>query len=558
MTTRITQAILSGLIAVGTFSPAYAAEERMLATWKGGTGEWISGNWDIDGYPNLSTIDVLVDGNDDVNSAVTFKVGANTSYTNGALTIDAGDSVTYHVNDSTASSSHNWWMTCLTNRGTFVISERVGKNDQTATVRAEGAPFYNGTGAVIKVLKRAGYRGRHYLRIPLADSVNEGRIEVCGDSSRSNDCQLNFTGSGGILTNNGEILVQVEGSSTDSNVSSASINCAGPLTLLGHGSVWLDNDKRSPSGKAVAQLIGPGIKNPLVVGEGQTIKGDGAIMTFYLHNYGIIRSEGTNSVFKIQMLGWRDMRCAVTNEAGGCIIANSPKGISFVTRIDGGVGERPGWNARFINLGLLEARTGSQIAFSDGVNSTATKTGDSDLGATADYLKFWGRVAGGGQFKTIRPIHIMEDAVLAPGDLANDNGTGASTCGMLTFSTNLVMEAGAVAEFQCRKPVAGRFDSVWVNGNLTVAGKLKFTAKPGGGTYRLFTATGALTCDLQALTIECAEGVSEPKLKLVDSTYEVEEEVVDEGSGDVSTRKVSYPCKGLEATWVDGFLITIM
>ena len=105
-----------------------------------------------------------------------------------------------------------------------------------------------------------------------------------------------------------------------------------------------------------------------------------------------------------------------------------------------------------------------------------------------------------------------------PGDLANDDGTGDSTCGTLTFATNLVLEAGAaleegegvssgaITEFQCVKTEAGRFDAVWVEGDLTVAGTLRFTAKPHSGTYRIFGATGALACDVSSLTVECAPG----------------------------------------------------
>ena len=220
------------------------------------------------------------------------------------------------------------------------------------------------------------------------------------------------------------------------------------------------------------------------------------------------------------------------------------------------------------------------IAFADGVNSTSGKTGDGDLGQTADYLKLWGRIAGGGLFKTIRPIHIMDGAKLMPGDLANDDGTGDSTCGTITFP-RLVLRgpaaiegseettSGAITEFQCGKPEAGKYDSVWVNGDATVAGTFKFLANPSSGTYPIFTSTGTLTCDLKTLKVECAQGVKAPKLKLVESTYPVEEEVgVVDGEGNpvmdaetglqvTETKTVDYPCQRIEATWMNGFTITL-
>ena len=174
---------------------------------------------------------------------------------------------------------------------------------------------------------------------------------------------------------------------------------------------------------------------------------------------------------------------------------------------------------------------------------------------------------------------IGDGAILSPGDLANTNGTGVSTCGTLTFLSNLVLRepaaipdseettSGAITEFQCRKPEAGKYDSVWVNGDATVAGTLRFLRQPKAGTYPLFTSTGTLTCDLSALKIDLADGVKAPKLRLnTVATYTVEEPVLDEVSGEPvldeetglpKTQTVEMPCQRLEATWVGGFTVFV-
>ncbi|MGN0876184.1 MAG: hypothetical protein ACI4TC_02840 [Kiritimatiellia bacterium] len=73
----------------------------------------------------------------------------------------------------------------------------------------------------------------------------------------------------------------------------------------------------------------------------------------------------------------------------------------------------------------------------------------------------------------------------------------------------------------------------------------------------------------KTMKIECAQGVKAPKLKLVESTYPVEEEVgVVDGEGNpvmdaetglqvTETKTVDYPCQRIEATWMNGFTITL-
>ena len=382
------------------------------------------------------------------------------------------------------------------------------------------------------------------------------------------------------MKNNGTILVKTTGEFKSDRPGDAVLGLYGGSVLLtGSGSVKLDESANVEGSTVVPKLKLSSITDNLVNDTHHSIIGEGRIENCRFVNFGLIKAEGSVNRLSVQMPDHRTQTtdCA-TNAVSGRIVAASPHGIYFAG-VSKNEGSHPNWNTHFVNLGLMEARTGSVIAFADGINSTSGKTGDSDLSPTSgDYLKLWGRIAGGGRFQTIRPIHIMDGARLMPGDLANDDGTGDSTCGTLTFATNLVLEAGAaleegegvssgaITEFQCVKTEAGRFDAVWVEGDLTVAGTLRFTAKPHSGTYRIFGATGALTCDVSSLAVECAPGVRAPHLKLVEGTYSVEqpkldgetgEPLVDDETGEPLMETVQLPCRYLEATWANGLSVSI-
>lgn len=567
--------------------------ERTTATVvAGGTKTYTNPeHWDTGAVPNGYHVDVCLDGDPEVATRLDFTSTTKTLVaTNGVVNIDEGDTLYIYSGYNGTDANLNLWTSCITNNGTITFGN-VKKNNGDYHIRAynservENYPSYNGPVGVITI-QSMNYAGcDHYLYWLLDGSVNDGSISISASGAQYQYAGLSLEGAG-TFTNNGTIRVKTTGSyygEGKNNKPGASLLglYGGDVLLTGKGAVVLDESERIEKSTQHSWVKLSGLTYNLVNDADHTIEGEGFIDNCRLINKGLIRSVGTTANLNIRIPDNRTSTtsCA-TNEVTGRIVAASEKGIYF-NGSNNVSGSRPNWNTHFINLGLMEARTGSMIAFADGVNSTSGKTGDGDLGQTADYLKLWGRIAGGGLFKTIRPIHIMDGAKLMPGDLANDDGTGDSTCGTLSFATNLVLEAGvalaegegttsgAITEFQCRKPEAGKYDSVWVNGDATVAGTLSFLEAPGSGTYPLFTATGTLTCDLKTLKIDCAQGVKAPKLKLVNSTYPVVEEVgvVDEEGNPVTdaetglpvteTKTVDYPCQVLEATWLNGFTITV-
>jgi hypothetical protein len=216
------------------------------------------------------------------------------------------------------------------------------------------------------------------------------------------------------------------------------------------------------------------------------------------------------------------------NDESGRIIAVGPKGVRFSVQkpVSSKYEERSFYNGHFLNCGLLESRTGSLIKFEPGINTmSGSLSSDTDVGGYETVgLELGGFIAGGGRFETRRLVYIDDGAVLAPGDRTDDTWDAESTCGTLTFSSNLVMRAGSVSEFQFKS--ADNFDSLHVGGTLKVDGTLKVVGRPHGGTYRMITSDCPIISDnekfFSAFDMSDADGVRSPRLTSGSEEYDVE------------------------------------
>ena len=589
MKTKLAYGILAAaLVAIPAYGEGEEREgqeqqtpERTTATVvAGGTKTYTNADdWDLKEVPNGDHVDVVIDNNPEVNTTVNFNKEAS-NYTCGVLRIDAGDKLNIGTGYSEGGTTLKLTGTCVTNHGEIAFGG-VKKNSQHYYLDVRLAPSYNGPTGKINITN-PNYKGcKHALPWLLEGSVNDGQISISCSGHDPHAASLNLMG-GGTFTNNGLIHLMVSGGYTGKNPNGSNLTLQDAAsTITGTGTVWLECPDRTEDCACNPVLKFAGWDKLFIHDSEHTVKGEGIVDNATIINHGLFKSEGAVRSLDLRMQYYRsaitvgETKLAMTNMPNGRIVAASPKGVYLSNN------SRPNWNTRFINLGLLEARTGSKISFAGGVNTTSGKTGDSDLNDyDGAYLELWGRIAGGGQFVTRRRIYIADGAKLMPGDLANTDGTGESTCGTITFP-RLVLRgpaaiadseettSGAITEFQCRKPEAGKYDSVWVNGDATVAGTLKFLENPSSGTYPIFTSTGTLTCDLKTLKVECSQGVKAPKLKLVESTYPVEEEVgVVDGEGNpvmdaetglqvTETKTVDYPCQRIEATWMNGFTITL-
>ena len=528
-------------------------------------------NWSSGTVPDQYYIDVVVDGDVEKTSMLTATERGFTA-TCGVLTITEGDTVKFSTTYSDGGTTLSWNCVAITNFGHFVTNEKK-KNLTHFNFSAVRAPSYIASTGSIEFNNPGWQTGNSRMYLMLDGTVNDGLLSLVGEPKKQSYCSIEFKG-GGVLTNNNIIRIAAKGGYASEAGSTSIALTGGNSTITGTGVIKLDYSERDMDGNQKVQMNGAGLSTTLCNDTDHTIVGGGSIGACKLLNKGLIKADSDRESLTLfaPFYGFFDSLRpgpqSAVNDVNGRIVATGPKGIriSLQRYSESKHKEASTLNGRFINKGLIEARTGSRIKFEPGINTESTSTSTSTAVGNFETigLELGGRIAGGGRFENPRLVYIADGAKLMPGDLSNNDGTGESTCGTLSFTSNLVMRANAAAEFQCRKPEAGKYDSVWVNGDATVAGTLKFLENPSSGTYPLFTSTGTLTCDLKTLKVECAEGVKAPKLKLVESTYAVEQQkvvddvpVVDEETGEPVMETVYLQCQRIEATWMNGFTIIL-
>ena len=557
-----------GILAVGLAAyAAYAdgdepeAPVRITATWAGGAGSWMTGDWGVEGYPNAETIDVLIDGGKSSESAVTLTLTSGMALAVGQLSVDEADALTVTKNGGNASVT----FAGLSNAGTVNANAQANGNQQNVTLKVAG-PFEN-NGVVNLNGSAARNRTTVTFSVDNDSYTNNGTINVTQTAADRNRATLEIKRNG-VFVNNGLIAVKLLGTYTGgSGASNARINLGdatdkGTLTLAGSGVLRIYECERTNTMNHKPSFTG-GAKSTVVTNAAShTIQGAGNITNFAISNDGLVLADGENLSLNIENTYTDLGGTAMYNNLTGRMVAKGAAGLYL--------GANTTKNSEFHNLGLLEARTGSFIAFRTGVTEQYNK----GTVPTTTAMKQAGTWAGGGTFKMPRPLELLAGSVLKPGDLAGETdeseavvyGKGESTPGQLTFTNTLKLHETTISEFQCKNHGPAQFDAVWVEGDLTVAGTLRFTAKPHSGTYRIFGATGALTCDVSSLTVECAPGVRAPHLKLVEGTYSVEqpkldgetgEPLVDDETGEPLMETVQLPCRYLEATWANGLSVSI-
>ncbi len=554
-----------------------AEPERVTATLKPGSTSYTKAeSWDIGEMPNGDWIDVVIDGDDSVDSSVTLSDGnGDLDITNRVLTVGEGDVFTLK---STGKDSDVYLSAAaVTNSGSLVIDAERKRNGRTVQIKVSGT-LYNASTAKLCVNNNSGstyhsQNRRFYCQ--LDGSENHGVIEVLlGANGQYDSCQLCLE-RGGLFLNNGVIHASVSGHYKDSKKPSGGVyfNDAESVCLNGTGLIWIDADELSAT-NATGYITVQGSGNNIYVTNGvnHSIIGNGIVSSMCLQNQGLLKACGTNRQMTVSLPKYRDVWSwtkAMMNDETGRIVADSPKGLYI------GSDSFSGYNTRFYNRGLLESRAGSFIRFANGVNTTSTRTNGDDLPAMEGVFQLWGTIAGGGRIETIKPIHIEDGTILSPGDLENEagtvDGTGVTTCGTLSFTSNVVMKAGCTNVFQFAK--AGRFDALHVGGTLKVDGTLKVLGKPHGGTYRMITADCPIASDNETLfaafDMSEAEGARPPRLKLGSETIqvavekEVTTETTDETTGEVTsttetvTELVDKIVYYVDATFSDGFNVFV-
>lgn len=489
------------------------------ATWTGGTGNWTdAGMWSTGAVPGETT-DVVIDGDGNTASVVKLEASAFEGYARD-VTIDAGDTLAITRIATGNNSSLNFHGTNLVNRGSLLLVSNGPKANNTKASVSFSGSCTNAAGAVISLSGPNNYSGCFFrFEIPVDRSINDGEILVFQPLRTTNVTGIHLSGFGRFV-NNGRIELRAtrNGSSSGAYLFFPYHATAGACSCIdGVGEIVLDKEEATDIVLGYTRIYGEKFNDTnrsthtVTNGPQHTIRGTGSLHELTLVNAGLIRAEGTNGVLNIRgsslNYGGKTMR----NLPGGRMVAMAGSELLL--------GENGSQNCQFINEGLLEARAaGSSPDSRKGAISFATSltaSNNKNTNPTTTPLDLSGTIAGGGTFGG-KPLQLTADATLSPGDLENTDGTGASTAGTLTFTTNLVLSAGTTLDFQFGRLETGDYDAVVVDGALTLAGTLRVSALGSAtpfGTYRILTCTpGALTGDATSLTIETVGSILRPTL----------------------------------------------
>ncbi len=506
--------VLAFLLANAAFA------QRELHTWIGpASGNWTeAANWDSGVVPAGETADVLIDGSPGQDSSVTLSPAA-AAWTNGFVTVSPGD--TLRLTKSYNGSTY-FRLAGLANAGTLRVTANAWGNSQTTgLVSGEEGAVFNAAGARIEVSGAPLGRNRvtALLEVPVGNT-NDGAIVVQQPMADRNGATFRLAGAG-TFVNNGLVHIRTYGGGTLNDFyakMTLPATTGSPVSsFLGSGRILLDMDDLQRRVEGSVSLTADAAAHVVTNGLRHTIEGGGTL-SFNLVNLGLVRASGTNGVLSVRTRSLEEGGKAIVNEGGGRMVAAGPCGMY--------IGSTSSGPSQVLNRGLLEARAGSWIGFYRNTTASGNKN------TPAPTIVLGGTLAGGGVFtNAFRPFTLADEAILAPGDLANDDGSGASTTGRLAFSTNLTLSAGTRLDFQLGRVAAGDHDSVEVNGVLTLAGTLDLAALPGvgGGTCTLFRCPPGALIDNGLTLGDLPAGFSPPRL------------TIDAAAGTVA---VSFPPRG--------------
>lgn len=462
---------------------------------------------------HVGQYDILVDDNAGQDSVVTFlTVNASTAY--GFAVLAENDTVLFRNGDATV--RHN--IEGLRNAGIFQVFAYAGSSNGRDCRATIASAVTNLSGATIHVQGPTTSKNQNdaALTLPFEGFVNHGQVHVVQNVSDRNTASLSLSGDGGTFVNNGLVWLSSRGSRSDTrNTVFAGMSLPATThhifaTFTGTGRIWMEERDKNPSYPRHVRLNSSSTWLTLTNDIAHTLEGSGPIDGgICLVNAGLVMQTGTNGTLELNQPTmfnaisgtYSSWQKRIINLPTGRMVASGSGGKGLAIGNPDTTDGRP--NA-FENYGLLEARTGSFISFR---KNTTQGSGTSTTIIPAVLVQS-GTWAGGGEFRTLRPLQLDDNAVLSPGDLyaedalgnALTNGTGVSTIGLLTFTNALALSSTTTLAFQLCDAEAGRgtgYDAVHAGGPLTLDGVLDITAPSGNireGTYTLFTcAPGGLT-----------------------------------------------------------------
>lgn len=480
---------------------------------------------------HVDQYDISVDANPGQSSVVTFEtVNAFTAY--GFATISEGDTVAFR--NGNASVQHR--IEGFRNAGTFQVLGNSGSSNGRDCRVTINAAVTNLSGATIHVQETGTGRNQNdaQLTLPLEGFVNQGQVHIIQNVADRDTANLSLSGDGGTFVNNGFVWVSARGSRSDdrftvfAGVSMPATTHNIFATFTGTGRIWMEERNKNPSYPRHVRMNSSSTWLTLTNDVAHTIEGSGPIDGgICLVNAGLVMQTGTNGNLELNQptmyngvsgtyTSWKKR---IINLATGRMVASGGGGKGLYIGNTDTTATRPNG---FENYGLLEARTGTFISF----RKNTTQGSGTSTSIIPEVLIQSGTWAGGGEFRTLRPLQLDDEAVLSPGDLyvedalgnALTNGTGVSTIGLLTFTNALALSSATTLAFQLRDAAPGRgtgYDSVHVGGPLTLDGVLDISAPDGRireGIYTLFSCPPSELTDNGLVIGTLPAGSSTPQI----------------------------------------------
>ncbi|MGI5870270.1 MAG: hypothetical protein ACOX9C_12610 [Kiritimatiellia bacterium] len=462
---------------------------------------------------HVGQYDIVIDGNSEQDSVVEFST-ANPSTAYGFVTVSENDTVEFRTGNATV--RHN--IEGLRNAGTFQVFAYSGSSNGRDCYTTIASAVTNLPGATLHVEVATTGRNQNdaALTLPFEGFVNHGDVHMIQKVSDRNTATLSLSGDGGTFVNNGLVWLSARGSRSDGRNSTfaglylpaKTHNIHG--AFMGTGRIWMEERDKNPSHPRHVRINSSSTWLTLTNDVAHAIEGSGLIEGgICLVNAGLVMQTGTNGHLDLRQptmyngfsSSYTSWQKRIINLPTGRMVAAGGGGRGLFIGNTDTVSTRPNG---FENYGLLEARTGAFISF----RKNTTQGEGTSTSIIPEILVQSGTWAGGGEFHTLRPLQLDDNAVLSPGDLhAEDafgsvltNGTGVSTFGLLTFTNALILSSATTLDFQFRDAEEGRgmgYDSVHVGGPLTLDGVLDVSAPSGlirEGDYTLFTCPpGELT-----------------------------------------------------------------
>mgnify|MGYP006292815591 CR=1 FL=1 len=492
--TFFTPAAIIALL-LGTLLPTKRAAAE-TKTWIGGTDDWaIDSNWSpTDGYPDSTTVDVLIDGDDTAtNSAVLLDLNADVL----SIEIDAGDSLTHEngrsltVNGNGALNDGTWTLdgSPLSSAATeLVFSGPQTLGGSGEVVMSDDAQNTLWAGSNSDALTHSAshtIRGAGRLLSNRGDLINNGTIRATGaNNPLTIDPTTTFTNHGTVRAEGAAGLRFGPGtfdlSGTTLEVLDGSRLAVGASATVLNG--VLDAGGTTGTGRVIAENGSE--FDGVTIAAGSTVNqenGDTVDVLNGLTNNGTWSVNGAGASSSATDLVFKGSQ--TLEGSGELIMTDDPHNMFWMSSSGNTLTHGPNHTIR--GAGRLLNNRGNMVN-----NGTILATGQSNaltINPTTTFLNSPTGVLGGTGTLEFRDGTLVNNGTIAP---------GLST-GELTIDGRVENADTSILDIEVAGAGPGDFDRLLTNMEFEVDGLLRVTFLPGAGFLQ--TSDRLLVVDSAAL-----------------------------------------------------------